>query len=261
MHKFCPVTIMHHRLTPKINTFFYKTFYLCLDVSLLEEIHGPFLGFERFRPYSLRNKDYGFRDGTPIQDWLRSIIKNYGLKDHKVYLITMPRVFGYGFNPVSFWLFFDEESSLKSVIADVNNTFGENHYYLIREKNGESLNPHKHYEAEKVLHVSPFMPLKGAYSFRFSVPENFSKTNAPLRSSVGFWIDYSIEGEKILLTSMTGTLKPLKQKNLLKSLINYPFMAIVVIVRIHYQALKLWIKGIGYSPKAPLPKENITESL
>ncbi len=261
MHKFLPITVMHHRLSPKVNRFFYKTFYLCIEVSLLENIRGPLLGFGKYRPYSLRHKDYGFRDGTSIHDWLIYVRKNYSLNDHKVYLVTMPRVFGYGFNPVSFWLFFDKHENLQSVIADVNNTFGENHHYLIRDKNGKSLSSKKHYEAEKVFHVSPFMPLEGTYSFRFNIPDDFSKTNESLLSPLGFWIDYSIAGEKVLLTSMTGKIKPLNQKNLLKSLINYPFMAMLVILRIHYQALKLWIKGVAYRPKAELPKENITEAL
>lgn len=248
---------MHHRLSPKVNRFFYKTFYLCFDVSLLESIRGPLFGLGKYRPYSLRHKDFGFQDGSHIQDWLNTMIKSYDLKHHKVYLITMPRVFGYGFNPISFWLFFDEQESLHAVIGDVNNTFGQNHKYLIRDKDGMKISSEKHYEAEKVFHVSPFMPVKGTYSFRFHVPDNFSKTNAG--SSVGFWINYAIDGKNILLTSMTGKLKPFNQKILLKSLMHYPFMTILVVGRIHYQALKLWIKGIHYYPKPHPPKEDITE--
>lgn len=254
-NSFVPLTVMHHRLTPKVNRFIYKIFYFCLDVSSLENLNNFLLGFQKFRPYTLRHKDYGFQDGSHIHSWLNTVIKTYGLKNHKVYLITMPRVWGYGFNPISFWLFFDEDSSLQSVIADVNNTFGETHHYLIRDKEDGKLSPHKHYEAEKVFHVSPFMPITGTYSFRFKVPEDFGKTNAP----VGFWIDYAIDGEKVLLTSMTGNLKPLTQRCLLKSLIHYPFMAILVIGRIHYQALKLWMKGIRYYSKPHPPKESMTE--
>jgi DUF1365 family protein len=250
-----PMTIMHHRLTPKVNRFFYKTFYLCLDVSSLEDLNSALLGFQKFRPYTLRHKDYGFQDGSSIHSWLNKMIKTYGLKDHKVYLITMPRVLGYGFNPISLWLFLDEDSTLQSVIADVNNTFGENHHYLIRDKEGEKLSPHKRYEAEKVFHVSPFMPVTGTYSFRFKVPQDFGKPN----SSLGLWIDYGIDGKKVLLTSMTGSLKPLTQSRLLKSLIHYPFMAILVVGKIHYQALKLWMKGISYYHKPQPPEENITE--
>ena len=248
---------MHHRLFPKVNRFFYKTFYVCLDVSSLSDLKGPLFGVETWRPYSLRHKDYGFQDGTPLQEWLQKVIKSYDLSHHTIYLITMPRVFGYGFNPVSFWLFFNEALNLHAVIADVNNTFGENHHYLIRDKEGKKLISDKYYEAEKVFHVSPFMPVEGNYSFRFHVPDDF--LNCPSGSSMGFWIDYAIDGKKALLTSMTGKFKPLNQKNLFKSLIHYPFMTILVIGRIHYQALKLWVKGIRYYPKAQLPKENITE--
>lgn len=254
MNRFVPMTIMHHRLAPKVNRFFYKIFYLCIDVSSLENLNSFMLGFQKFRPYSLRHKDYGFRDRSSIRSWLNKVIKTYGLKNHKVYLITMPRILGYGFNPISFWLFLDEDSSLQAVIADVNNTFGENHQYLIRDRKG-NISSEKHYEAQKIFHVSPFMPVSGTYSFRFKVPEDFGRTNA----SIGFWIDYAIDCEKVLLTSMTGNLKPLTQRCLLKSLIDYPFMAILVMGRIHYQALKLWIKGMHYYPKPQPPKENITE--
>jgi DUF1365 family protein len=249
---------MHHRLYPKVNRFSYKTFYLCFDLSFLDNIKGPLLGLEKYRPYSLRHKDFGFRNGSPIHDWLGSMIKTYDLKNHKVYLITMPRVFGYGFNPVSFWLFFDDDESLHAVIADVNNTFGENHKYLIRDKAGKHLDRDKDYEAEKVFHVSPFMPVKGTYKFRFHVPDDFLKNNTG--ASVGFWIDYVIDEKKILLTSMTGKLTSLNQKNLLKSLVHFPLMTILVIVRIHYQAFILWMKGVNYYRKPHPLKEETTES-
>lgn len=255
MNSFVPMTIMHHRLAPKINSFFYKTFFLCLDVSTLENLNSALLSFQKFSPYSLRHKDYGFRDGSPIQSWLKKVIKAYDLKDHKVYLVTMPRLFGYGFNPVSFWLFFDDSMRVQSVIADVNNTFGENHCYLIRDKNEKSLVSNKHYDADKVFHVSPFMPVKGTYSFRFNVPKGFETDDL----SMGFWIDYSIDGKKVLLTSMTGKIKPLTQWTLLKSLIHYPFMVMLVVGRIHYQALRLWVKGMHYYSKPKPPREGITE--
>jgi uncharacterized protein len=255
MNKLFPVTIMHHRLAPKIHRFFYKTFYLCLDVSHLEQLNSPLLGFERYRPYTLRNKDYGFKGEDCVKSWLQFVINTHNLSHHKVYLITMPRVLGYGFNPISFWLFFDENYSLKSVIADVNNTFGENHQYLIRDSAQKPLESKKYYEAEKVFHVSPFFSVEGTYRFRFLIPENWEAD----QKNLGFWIDYMIDGHEVLLTSMTGSLKPLTQYRLLKFLIIYPFMTILVVGRIHYQAFKLWIKGLKYYPKPSPPKEKITE--
>jgi len=255
MDSFVPMTIMHHRLFPKVSRFFYKTFYLCLDVSSLINLNNILLGFEKLRPFSLRHTDYGFQDGSTIQSWLSKMIKTYGLSHDKVYLVTMPRVLGYGFNPISFWLFFDANSNLQAVIADVNNTFSENHQYLIRDKKGGNLSSKKDYETKKAFHVSPFMPIEGTYSFRFMVPEDMSQENA----SLGFWIDYSIDGQKMLLTSLNGKLKILSRRRLLKGLIAYPFMTFLVIWRIHYQAFKLWMKGITYYPKPKPLKEKITE--
>ncbi|MBM3632828.1 MAG: DUF1365 domain-containing protein [Alphaproteobacteria bacterium] len=255
MDSFVPMTVMHHRLSPKVNRFFYKTFYLCLDVSSLNNLNNILLGFEKFRPFSLRHKDYGFQDGTTIQRWLSKVTNTYGLSHEKVYLVTMPRVLGYGFNPISFWLFLDENSKLQAVIADVNNTFGENHQYFIRDKKGGKLSSKKVYQAEKLFHVSPFMPVEGTYSFRFMVPEDMSQECA----SLGFWIDYSIDGQKMLLTSLNGKLKSLSERMLLRALITYPFMTIMVVWRIHYQAFKLWMKGIKYYSKPKPPKEKTTE--
>jgi hypothetical protein len=228
----------HKRFFPKVNKFTYGIYYLTLPLSQIDNLRllSPLISF--------RAKDHAGRDGASLRVWIDEILQVQKIvADGEIVLVAIPRIFGYVFNPVSFWFCFDKAQKLRAVLAEVNNTFGETHSYLCYNKDGSEIMPSDVFEGEKLFHVSPFLSREGEYQFRFDFRDD----------KLGVWIDLFQNGEKILATNLLGNLVPLTRKNLLKCFFKYPLVTIKVIGLIHYQALKLLAKGIKYISK-PLQK-------
>lgn len=235
--------VMHKRLWPKVNRFTYGIYYLALPLHQLDQLQdGWRRGYNRPALVSFHDRDHGPRDGSPLLPWIRTILQNHNLNevDGPVVLMCMPRVLGYVFNPVSFWLCHDRAGQLRAVLCEVNNTFGETHSYLCRHGDGRPLGEADDLRAEKVFHVSPFLPREGDYQFRFSCA----------RQSFGVWIDYFAKnGQLQLATSVLGQLVPLDRRSLRRAFWGTPLLTLRAIFLIHWQALKLLAKGIRYVPK------------
>lgn len=230
--------VMHKRLFPKENSFTYGVYYLALPLPA-----APVPGLlAHFCP-----EDVGFRDGTDPYSWARSILMEYGLTllIKHITLITMPRVMGYIFNPVSFYLCMDEQKQLRAVICEVHNTFGEQHSYVCAHPDFAPLHSGDWLEAEKLFHVSPFLERNGHYRFRFSLKGD----------KLGIWIDYyDAASKKQLLTALTGELSPLTAASLRKAFWEHKLLTLRAITLIHWQALKLLYKRVRYIKKpTPLP--------
>jgi uncharacterized protein len=225
--------VMHKRLLPKENSFTYRLYYLLLPLP------APIISnkFVRFNA-----KDLGYRDGSDPENFARTILFAYKIeyKISHIMLITMPSVLGYVFNPVSFYLCLDQEKQLRAVIAEVHNTFGEQHTYLCAHSDHIAITSDDWLEAEKLFHVSPFLERNGSYRFRFSIQKN----------KLGIWIDYfDKENNKQLVTSLIGSLQPLNRSSLNKVFWSHPLVTLKTIMLIHWQALKLMVKNIRYIPK------------
>jgi uncharacterized protein len=244
--------VMHKRLFPKVNAFTYGVYYLVLPLSKLyspETINN--LAVNRFGMLSFYEKDHGDRKGK-IEDWMRNILANHSLNEitKEIVLISMPRVIGYVFNPVSFWLCFDKDKNIRAVLCEVNNTFDEKHSYLCSNA-GKIIKPEELLKAQKVFHVSPFLKREGSYTFRFSIQKN----------KMGIWIDfYNKEGKKKLVTSVIGNLEPLTKSTLKKAFFKHPLVTLKTIFLIHWQALKLITKGIKYISRPKQFKSKFTKT-
>jgi DUF1365 family protein len=238
----CLAKVWHKRLKPSINSFSYRVFYLCFDVAKIAEIRSKFLSLNRFNLFSFYEKDHGKRDGSGLEVWIRKILAQHDLNDStkRIFLFAHPRVLGYVFNPVSFWFCLDAKENLIAVLCEVNNTFGENHNYLVFNRNHSPIQPNQWLEAEKEFHVSPFFEVRGSYKFRFIFNEK----------QVAAWIDYLLEDQqKNLLTSVIcRQVKPSNSKLLLQ-FFTIPLMTLKVVFLIHYQALKLVLKKNKYIAK------------
>ena len=234
---------MHKRFFPRENHFIYSVYYLALPLSQLKQLlQGTMFSVNRFALFSFYEKDYGARDGSPLEVWARNLFVQHGvdIPDGEIVLFTMPRILGYAFNPVSFWMCFDVQKNLRAVIAEVNNTFGETHSYICVNKDGAPIDPEAWLKAEKLFHVSPFLERKGSYAFRFNVGAE----------KLAIWIDYFVEaGQKQLATSLIGTLIPFSNVTLLKAFLAIPFVTIKTIILIHWQAVVLAFKKIRYIDK------------
>lgn len=242
--------VFHKRYRPIANAFTYKVFYLCLPLSQLEQARLPVLGIDRFNLMSFYHKDHGARDGSDIRPWIRDMLAKgeVSAADGEIWLVAYPRIFGYVFNPVSFWFCLDKAGSLRAVLAEVNNTFGERHCYLISHPDQRVISPDEVFHSEKVFHVSPFFHVRGRYEFRFSYSER----------SIGVVIDYFEGDDKVLATSVGGQREALTSLTLLKIFVMLPLVTLKTIGLIHWQAAKLWIRGVKYVPKPPPPTQGMT---
>ncbi len=231
--------VMHKRLFPKINAFNYRIYYLALPLAQMTALPLP---RNRFGTLSFYDKDHGKRDGSDLSQWVRGILIDYDIDqaDGEITLICLPRIIGYVFNPVSFFLCADKAGQLRAVLCEVHNTFGEQHSYLCAHQDQRIIASNDILQGQKVFHVSPFLKREGDYHFRFDVTDQ----------NFGVWIDfYDGEGKKQLVTALTGRFEAMNKHSLHKALWHYPLITFKTILLIHWQAIKLLSKGIKYIAK------------
>lgn len=244
-------TVTHERLRPRPHRFSYPVFCLRLDLARLDSLNNTWFGVDRWRPLALHRSDYGPRDGSCLLTWVRQLLQSADLPhDGPVHLQTFPRVFGYGFNPVSFWYCHSADGQLHSVLAEVNNTFGEHHLYLLQAEDGAAIHQHTTLQCRKVLHVSPFCQVEGHYRFRF-------RDDSATRSAGIHY--YDIQG-LLMRTGISGQAQAFTPANLRRNLIRQPLLTLGVMARIHWQALRLWMLKVPFYRKPAPPSESLSLS-
>lgn len=204
-------SIWHARAGNTDNAFRYRATYAALPLDAFERGSLP-LRPDKRGLWQVRRRDYGRRDGSALTDFIRSELAPTGLVDPKVTLVTLPRSAGYGFNPVSFWLA-RVDGSLCAVLAEVSNTFGERHLYLVRHPDNRAIGASDRIVGEKLFHVSPFLPREGQYVFRFDASVG----------RFGAWVDWiGAAGELRLRTSVTGPARALTAQSLNRAMWRRP---------------------------------------
>jgi uncharacterized protein len=242
--------VRHTRLRPAHNAFAYPTYFLMLPLRTLAHTPSATLARNRRGALSFYDRDHG--DGrSPEQGgalaWIDELLLSEGITDARgeVWLHCYPRVLGYTFKPVSFWYCHAVDSSLRAIVVEVNNTFGERHVYLLDQPA---------YGAElvtsKVFHVSPFCNVEGSYRFRFMTNAERSKTVAR--------IDYDDAQGALINTSVSGALEPLTAQSQRKALWRYGAMTLGVIGRIHWQAIRLFLRRVPFVKKPEPPSVLVT---
>ncbi len=250
-HSIVDATVVHRRLRPRANAFRYKVAYLCLGLDSLDAAAGRWLKLDRPGLVSFRRADHGGRDGSDLKGWLKSLLAEHGLGpicDGDTQLMTMPRLFGYVFNPVSFWFCRDRAGALRAVLCEVNNTFGETHFYLVHHGDHRPLAADEWLDGRKVFHVSPFLPVEGVYRFRFRLDREIAHVDVNYHDADGL----------MLATSVSGRREPLADRAVLRRFLGNPTMTLGVVARIHWQALKLWKKRARFYRKPAPPRELVT---
>lgn len=233
--------VYHERLKPFNHKFFYKIFMLKFPLSKMETLQSPLFSFNRFNLFSFYTKDYLDGSERPLIEKIKEVLKAEGIKaEGEIVLQTIPRILGYGFNPVSFWHIYNQDGTVEAILSEVNNTFGDRHYYLL-----QGFNEYKKLKMTKHFHVSPFFDIEGEYQFSFnpkSVVINYFDPSAD---------DYFFKSSLSVVSA-----REFSTTNLLKMFFKYPMMTFVVMGRIHWQALKLFLKRAKFFPH-PKPPENI----
>lgn len=251
--------IRHTRLRPVRHAFRYPGFFLRLRIDALaspeairnalrEADVGRGFAVDARAPLSFHSADHG--DGkTPLIDWVRSVLAQAGVKaDGPVWLHCFPRVLGYAFKPVSFWFCHRADGELAAILAEVNNTFGERHVYLLTDPQRGRLAQGRLLKAEKLLHVSPFCKVEGGYEFRF-----FNRSDRVVAR-----VDYQDKAGPLLLTSLSGTLEPVSRPALRRAFWGHPLFTLGVIARIHAHALRLWLARVPFHRKPHPPASFIS---
>ncbi len=239
-------SVHHRRLRPAPHEFETGTYCLLLPMRRLRERPDPALARNRFGGLSFHDRDHG--DGGPdALAWLEALLAAEGVHDAdgEIWLQTYPRVLGYVFKPVSFWYCHRADGGLAAVVAEVNNTFGERHCYLLA---GPGVGFGRELQAAKVFHVSPFCRVQGRYRFRFA------RTEDRLLARV----DHDDDEGPLLETRIGGRLQPLTPAAVRAAFFGMPLMTLGVIARIHWHALRLWLKRVPFFRKPAPPQAFIT---
>ena len=241
--------VVHKRFKPKIHFFKYKVFSLLIDLS---EIHLldkelKIFSYNKFNIISFYDKDHGARDGSSVENWVKNNLKknNINTNEIQIKLLCYPRIFGYVFNPLSVFYIYDKNSNLISILYEVKNTFGEQHTYIFKTNINNNLIQHM---CKKKFHVSPFIEMDCVYFFRLLKPGK----------KISVIIDQNDKDGKILYASQDGVKSEITNSNMTKSYLKHPLMTFKIILAIHFEAFKLWSKGIKFIKKKLKIKNNIT---
>jgi uncharacterized protein len=242
--------VRHTRLRPVRNAFAYPTYFLMLPMRNLARTPCTALARNRCGALSFYDRDHGVGGGDALA-WLDALLHAEGINDAtgEAWLHCYPRVLGHTFKPVSFWYCHAADGSLRAVVVEVNNTFGERHVYLLD-------NPAYGVEitATKVFHVSPFCNVEGSYRFRFMTTAVHDKTLARTVAR----IDYDDAQGALINTSVSGALEPLTRAAQRKALWRYGAMTLGVVARIHWQAVKLFVHRVPFFRKPQPPSILVT---
>lgn len=243
----------HKRLEGSGNAFRYAVDYVLLEPEA--DVSCPaFFSRNRFNLAAIHDRDHGGeRQKGSGTHWVRKTLKDRGLGQlakARVLLLAQPRMLGHWFNPVAFWLVVDDHDALRAVIAEVNNTYGDRHSYICHRDDLEPIGPLDELRADKIFHVSPFLPIAGTYTFRFDLRDD--------RIGICITLKHDNDGGGGLLATLTGKREALTSKSLLASLFKRPVGSLRVLALIHLQAIKLKLSGAQFRGRPTPPATEVS---
>jgi len=225
----------HRRLTPVRHAFRYRLFMLYVDLAELERVFAGRWLWSVTRPALawLRRSDYLGDPNDPLEQSVRKLVASSTGRSPvgPIRLLTHPRYFGYGFNPVSFYYCFAADgATVETIVAEVRNTpWGERHCYVLDSSGA----PARRFDTAKALHVSPFMPMDVRYDWAFSIPAE----------RLGVGMSVTRDGRPLFTAALDLRRREITGASLAGVLVVYPFMTLKVIGGIYWQALLLWLRG------------------
>ncbi|MDI6026788.1 DUF1365 domain-containing protein [Corticibacterium sp. UT-5YL-CI-8] len=247
-----PGEVMHARLKPFGHRFVYSVFSLLVDIDRLGELDrtSPLLSVNSSGIFSFWEKDHVERDDETVRGYADRLLTSAGLeRPARVLLLCYPRLLGYTFNPISIYFAYDAEGALTALIYAVRNTFGERHSYVAPILPGDLTEAGVRQTRAKVFHVSPFIGMDARYHFRVMPPGETVKLR----------IHETEGGDPVLSATFAGTAKLLGTGNLLLCLLQFPLMTWKIMAGIHWEALKLWLKGAKFH-KSPPPTATVSHT-
>lgn len=229
-------TVVHTRVRPVRHAFRYRVFYGLFDIDELDLLDAElrFFSVRRFNLMGFDPADHGPADGSPLRQWAESLLAEAGvdLAGGSITLLAHPRVLGYAFNPISLWYCHGPEGDLRAILHEVRNTFGHRHTYVVPIGDRTDLR----HRSRKRLHVSPFNGLDQEYGFTVTEPGK----------RLALTIEQSDPEGVFFRAGLRLTRMPLTDRNLLRLFITHPVVTLKTISAIHWEALKIWVKGGRY---------------
>lgn len=242
--------VTHHRLRPRRHSLAYRAYWVLLDLDELDALGRRLRLFShnRFNLFSFHDADHDGGESEPLRAAVERHLASAGIgfDGGPILLLAMPRLLGYVFNPLSIYFCYRQDGSIAALLYEVRNTFGERHTYVIAspEMHGGAI----HHDCAKRFYVSPFLGMDMRYDF--SVIEPGATVRVIVRGS-------DSSGD-LIVASLLGQRAPLTDMALLKLLFTHPLMTLKVTLGIHWEALRLWLKGVRLQPKPAAPKDVIT---
>ncbi len=240
-------TVMHRRFKPKQHRLSYRVFWALLDLDELPLLAKRlrFFSRERFNLFGFYNADHGDGSATPLRVQVEAHLTKAGidLDGGAIRLLCMPRLLGFTFNPISVYYCHHRDGTLTALLYEVHNTFGERHSYLIPVDDAAAGEPLEQ-RCLKAFYVSPFMDMDIAYTFRVQPPAD----------RIALVIDGADSTGRVITASLAGERRELTDRALLASFAAFPLLTLKVVAGIHWEALKLWIKGMRLRPRPPAPR-------
>ena len=239
--------VRHTRLEPFGHRFEYRVFYGLFDIDELDDLDHSLRLFsvDRWNLLGFHRRDHGPADGSPLRPWAEALAARAGvdLDGGPILLLAYPRVLGYVFDPISVWYCHGPEGDLRAVIHEVRNTFGHRHAYVARV-DGDTLR----HSADKRLHVSPFNDMDQVYRFALTPPGE----------RLALSIDQQRGNGTMFRAGLRLTRIPMTDGNLLRLFVTHPLLTLKVVGGIHWQALRLWLKGGRYHRVPAPPPDPVT---
>ena len=235
--------VMHARLKPVLHRFSYRVMSLLIDLDRLDEADRQcqLFGVNRAALYGFHEADHGERDGSSLRAYAQARASEHGisLTGGRVWLLCYPRLLGYTFNPLSIYFCYNANGALALIIYEVRNTFGEIHSYVLPVGPGEVTAAELRQEQDKLFYVSPFVAMATRYRFRISPPGEGVRLRI---------LEVDAEGP-LLAATFSGRRRALSTRALLRAFVTLPFLTLKIVGAIHWEALRLWLKGVKLVPR------------
>jgi uncharacterized protein len=242
-------SVMHRRVRPRAHRLRYRVFWTLLDLDEIESLprHLRLFSHNRFNAVSFFDKDHGDGSGRPLRTQVEEQLKLVGVESGgTIKLLCMPRVFGYGFNPLSVYFCYQTDGALAAIFYEVHNTFRQRHWYLIRVDCVAG--PVVDQRCNKLFYVSPFMDMDMSYTFRVALPDE----------RIALAIRAADKDGLLLVAALSGNRRPLTDGALLRLLAIYPLLTLKVMAAIHWHALRLLLKGMRLRARPNPPNVPVT---
>jgi DUF1365 family protein len=244
--------VMHRRLLPFGHRFVYRVFSLLLDLDELPMLDRRLrlFAYNRAGLFSFHNSDHGPRDGSALRPWVERLVAAHGIEEPcgRIRVLCFPRLFGHVFNPLTVYFCESRAGRLIAMLYEVKNTFGEQHAYLLPVSDDHTPGALIRQRTPKAFHVSPFIPMACVYDFRLREPDD----HLALAIRQG-----TVDG-RLLIATQTGRRRELNDGTLARLFLTHPLLTLKVVAAIHWEALRLWLKGAPFFAKPTVPDRAVT---